>query len=309
MTGSLVADRRGVLVMAYGTPRSLDDVEEYYTDIRRGRPPTPDLLNELTERYRAIGGHSPLYEITQAQAAGIEERTGAKTYLGQKHASPFIADAVRDMARDEVERAIGLVLAPHYSKMSVGDYERRTRLAAGEVGWKGELTMIRSWHLEPGYLGFLSEKVASALTTIEEPAREKTKVLFTAHSLPERILQAGDPYPDQLRATADAVAERVDLPGYDIAWQSAGRTKDPWIGPDVLDVMRGLHEEGWQGVVVAPCGFVSDHLEVLYDVDIECKNLADELGIAFARTDSPNTDPRFLDTLADVVGAAFQPSA
>jgi ferrochelatase len=300
-----MADRRGVLVMAYGTPGSLDDVEEYYTDIRHGRPPTPELLNELTERYRAIGGRSPLYEITQAQAEGIETRTGIKTYVGQKHASPFIPDAVRDMAGDGVERAVGLVLAPHYSKMSIGDYERRTRLAASETGWTGELAMVESWHLEPGYIDFLEDKVGAALGTIPEAAREKTKVLFTAHSLPERILQSGDPYPDQLRATANAVADRIELPGYDIAWQSAGRTKDPWIGPDVLDVMTSLAEEGWQGVVVVPCGFVSDHLEVLYDVDIECKNLAAELGIVFARTDSPNTEERFLDTLARVVDRAF----
>ena len=298
-------EQRGILVMAYGTPRSLDEVEEYYTDIRHGRPPTPELLEELTDRYRAIGGHSPLYEITQAQARGIQERTGIKTYLGQKHAAPFIPDAVTEMNKDGVERAVGLVLAPHFSTMSIGDYERRTRRAAEEAGWTGTLEMVQSWHLAPGYVDFLIEKVRKALGSIPSDARSETKVLFTAHSLPEKILQAGDPYPDQLRETADVVAQRAELADYDIAWQSAGRTKDPWIGPDVLDVMKTLHSEGWRGVVVCPCGFVADHLEVLYDVDIECKDLAAELGLEFARTDAPNDDPKFLDTLAEVVNASF----
>lgn len=300
-----MSERLGTLVMAYGTPRSLDDVEAYYTDIRHGRPPTPELLAELTERYRAIGGRSPLYEITGAQARGIEERTGIKSYVGQKHAAPFIPDAIRALKADGVERAVGIVLAPHYSRMSIGDYERRARLAADELEWSGSLEMVQSWHLEPGYVELTSRNVKEALSRIPADVRDKTMVLFTAHSLPERILQAGDPYPTQLRATADAVASQTGLEHYDIAWQSAGRTKDPWIGPDVLDVMQRLHAEGWQGVVVAPCGFVSDHLEVLYDVDIECKDLATELGIAFARTESPNTEPLFLDTLAGVVRAAF----
>ena len=301
-----MAERRGVLVMAYGTPRSLDEVEEYYTDIRRGHPPPPELLEELRERYRAIGGRSPLYEITQAQARGIEERTGLKSYLGQKHAAPFVRDAVADMARDGVSDALGLVLAPHYSSMSIGDYTKRAERAADEVGWQGTLNVVRSWHVEPGYIDLLATRVKEALGAIPEGERDKTKVLFTAHSLPERILQNGDPYPQQLRETADAVADRAQLRNYDIGWQSAGRTKDPWIGPDVLDVMRALHREGWTGVVVCPCGFVADHLEVLYDVDIECKQLAAELGMAFARTDSPNDDGAFLDTLADVVLRSFE---
>jgi ferrochelatase len=301
-----VAEKRGVLVMAYGTPRSLDDVEEYYTDIRHGRTPPPELLEELTDRYRAIGGHSPLYEITRAQARGIEERTEVKTYLGQKHAAPFIPDAVKAAAQDGVESAVGLVLAPHFSSMSIGNYESRTRRAADEIGWQGDLRFVQSWHLEQGYLDFLTTKVKEALASIPEEARDKTMVLFTAHSLPERILQSGDPYPKQLNETADAVAERAELIHYGIAWQSAGRTKDPWIGPDVLEVIKDLHSDGWQGVVVCPCGFVSDHLEVLYDVDIECRNLAADLGIGFARTDSPNTDGAFLDTLAGVVRATFE---
>ena len=301
-----MSERRGVIVMAYGTPQSLDDVEAYYTDIRRGRPPPPELLEELTDRYRAIGGHSPLLEITQAQALGIEKRTGIKTYLGQKHAAPFIADAVRHMRDDEVERVAGLVLAPHYSAMSIGDYESRIRRAADEDGWAGKLEMIESWHLEPGYVEFLSQEVRRALDDIPQSARDASVVIFSAHSLPEKILAAGDPYADQLHATGSAVAERVGLDRWQTGWQSAGRTQDPWLGPDILQILVDLAATGdVRSVVICPCGFVSDHLEVLYDVDIEAKALAAELGLELRRTRSPNDDPAFLDTLARVVERAF----
>ncbi|CAN5682745.1 ferrochelatase [soil metagenome] len=300
-------ERRAVLVMAYGTPRGLDDIDEYYTDIRGGRLPSPELLEELTERYRAIGGRSPLLEITQAQVKGIEERVdGARAYLGQKHAAPRIADAMQEMVQDGIERAVGLVLAPHYSSMSVGDYARRAASAADTCGWNGQLAMVESWHLEPGYVAWLAERVTEAMTTLPEEARAATTVVFSAHSLPARILESGDPYPDQLQATADVVAERAGIERYTIGWQSAGRTAEPWIGPDILDVMRERAANGARGVVICPCGFVSDHLEVLYDVDIEAAALAADLGLAFARTASPNDDPAFLDTLAGVVRRALQ---
>ena len=299
--------RQGVLVMAYGTPRQLSEVEAYYTDIRRGRPPTPELLEELTARYRAIGGHSPLLDITTAQAEGIESRLdGVNVFVGQKHATPFIADAVRRMNSDGIEHAVGLVLAPHFSSMSVGDYEARARDAATHCGWHGVLDMIPSWHLEPGYLDFLVTAVRGALAELGEGATEDAVVLFSAHSLPQRILESGDPYPDQLRETARAVAERIPLRKWDIAWQSAGRTAEPWIGPDILEVLPRLKEDGATGVVICPCGFVADHLEVLYDVDIEAKALAHDLELPFARTLSPNADPVFLDALASVVKRALQ---
>ncbi|MGH2747253.1 MAG: ferrochelatase [Actinomycetota bacterium] len=300
-----MADRRGILVMAYGTPGDLDAVEEYYTDIRRGRPPPADLLEELVGRYRAIGGTSPLLDITSAQARGIEERLGISTYLGMKHAPPFVRDGVAAMAKDGVERAVGLVLAPHFSKMSIGDYATRAAAAAEETGWKGDLEVVRSWHLEPGYIEFLARAVSNALHSLAETERSDTTVVFTAHSLPARIVQAGDPYPEQLQETAQAVADLCGLRRWRIGWQSAGHTDDPWLGPDVLEIVTDLAAHGARGVVVCPCGFVSDHLEVLYDLDIECRDLADDLGIAFARTPSPNVDPSFLDTLADVVRRAF----
>ena len=294
----------GVLVMAYGTPKGLDDVEAYYTDIRRGRPPTPEQLAELTDRYRAIGGLSPLLEITNSQARGIGERIGIKAYVGQKHAAPFIPDAIAEMKTDGVERAVGLVLAPHYSAMSIGDYEKRARRAADELGWGGHLKMIPSWHLEAGYIDLLERYVKESLETLSSDGRSDTTVVFTAHSLPAAIVRSGDPYPDQLQETGAAVAERLGLERWQTGWQSAGRTADPWLGPDILEVLDELAADGGRGVVVCPCGFVSDHLEVLYDLDIEARMRAAELGLEFARTRSPNDDPAFLDTLAGVVDRA-----
>ncbi|MDP9223487.1 MAG: ferrochelatase [Actinomycetota bacterium] len=298
--------RQGVLVMAYGTPSGLEDVEAYYTDIRGGRPPTPELLGELVARYRAIGGRSPLLDITRAQAEGIRDRLqGVSVYIGQKHAPPFIADAVRQMQAAGVDHAVGIVLAPHFSAMSIGDYERRALRAASDSGWTGTLTVIQNWHLEPGYISFLAHALDRALEELPEEARAAAVVLFTAHSLPERILEHDDPYPEQLLETAAAVAREADVAHWRIAWQSAGRTADPWIGPDVLDVLFRLKNESAPGVVICPCGFVADHLEVLYDVDIEARRLAQSLELPFARTRSPNADPRFLDALAAVVERAL----
>lgn len=300
-----MSERTAVLVMAYGTPRNLDEVEAYYTDIRHGRPPPPELLDELRERYRAIGGRSPLLQITRQQTQGIAERVGLEAYIGHKHGRPFIPDAIAKMKENHVERAIGLVLAPHFSTMSIGDYKRRARKAADEVGWGGRLDIIDSWHLEPGYIDFLTREVARALESLPEKSRSEAVVLFTAHSLPAQILQADDPYPRQLEDTARAVAAQAGLSRWRIGWQSAGRTEVPWLGPDILDILPGLAAEGVPAAVVCPCGFVADHLEVLYDVDIEAQQAARSLGMDLARTRSPNADPLFLDTLAAVVKRAL----
>lgn len=300
-------ERRGVLVMAYGTPNGIDDVERYYTDIRGGRRPSPEALKELTDRYRAIGG-SPLLEITNAQARGIEKRLGIKSYLGQKHSAPTIAEAIEQMASDGVERAVGLVLAPHYSKMSIGDYEARARRAADRM-WAGTLEMVDSWHTEPGYIEFLAREVHRALDRLSDGARQQAVVIFSAHSLPARILQARDPYPVQLQETADAVARRAGLERWQIGWQSAGRTAEPWLGPDVTEILSELAAKDVPGAVVCACGFVAEHLEVLYDLDIEARTRADELGIEFARTKMPDDDPAFLGTLAGVVARRFSAHA
>lgn len=294
----------GVLLMAYGTPRQLDDLERYYTHIRRGRPPTPELLDDLHARYEAIGGLSPLAARTEAQRAAIEralaERCGGEVpvVLGMKHAEPFIEDAVAELAERGVERAVALVLAPHYARASVGGYLERAEAAATERAVA--LAAIESWHLLPPLLDFLASAITDALSQLPDA----TRVLFTAHSLPERAL-AGDPYPGQLLASATAAAERAglgDRARWDLAWQSAGRTPEPWRGPDLLEVIDELAQTGEvEGVLVCAQGFVSDHLEVLYDLDIEARRRAAELGLELARTRSVNDDPAVMDGLAALV--------
>jgi ferrochelatase len=299
--------RVGVLAMAYGTPAGPDEIEPYYTHIRHGRPPTPELLSELRGRYQAIGGHSPLLEITRAQLDALGEALVAAGHpemlveLGQKHAPPFIEDGVRELLRAGVDRIVGIVLAPHYSTMSVGEYSQRALAAAAESATPVPLTVVRDWHLAPSYLELLAREVGRAIETLPVDKRGEAHVLFTAHSLPERILKAGDPYPEQLRETAAVVAELAALQRWGIAWQSAGRTADPWIGPDVLDVLADLSSAGVRAVVVCAAGFVSDHLEILYDLDIEAAARAAELGLAFARTASANAAPELARAMAGAV--------
>ena len=287
--------------MAYGTPKDLDDVEPYYTHIRRGNPPPPQLLDELRTRYAAIGGRSPLLEITDKQRLGLEERLGVKSYLGQKHAAPFIEDAVEEMAADGIQRAIGIVLAPHYSSGSIGQYRGKAEAAADKLGWEAMIDVVESWATEPGYVKWLAQRVDEQLKSLPDDAQTATTVVFSAHSLPLRVVENGDPYPKELRSTAEAVAKEAGLDDWVIGWQSAGRTADPWLGPDILDIIRDLASRGKKGVVISPCGFVADHLEVLYDVDIEAQAVADEAGIALRRTPSPNDDPEFLDAVAAVI--------
>ncbi|MGH9178781.1 MAG: ferrochelatase [Acidimicrobiales bacterium] len=292
----------GVLVMAYGTPATPDDVEAYYTHIRRGRPPAPELLADLRRRYDAIGGVSPLAARTRAQADGVAEALGDGfvVALGHKHAAPYVEDGLAELAAADVVRVVGLVLAPHYSAMSVGQYHERAGPAAARAGlpYRG----IGSWHRHPVLVALLAERVAAARGRL--PAGAVVETLVTAHSLPERVRDLDNPsYPDQLRETAEAVATAAGLDRWRVAWQSAGRTADPWIGPDILEVLPQLPGEGVEGVVVCPAGFVSDHLEVLYDVDIEARQVAAGMGLALERTASFDDDPRFVALLASLVRA------
>jgi ferrochelatase len=294
----------GLVVMAYGTPGSPDDVEAYYTHIRRGRPPSPEQLAELVGRYQAIGGVSPLAERTRAQADAIGAALDAaepgawRVALGSKHAAPFVEDAVTDLAKGTPDRLVGLVLAPHFSRGSVAEYHARAAAAAAAAGVP--YSPIEAWHDLPAWLDAQAARVREAMAGL--PA--KTKVLFTAHSLPERVLD-GDPYPDELRASATAIAERAALDrwyGWTLAWQSAGRTPEPWRGPDVTELIRDLGSTGRaEGVLVCPQGFVSDHLEVLYDLDIDARRVAGEAGLAFARTASINDEPAVMAALAERV--------
>jgi protoporphyrin/coproporphyrin ferrochelatase len=307
----------GVLVMAYGTANGPDDIERYYTDIRGGRPPAPEHLQELKDRYAAIGNVFPLLDTTRAQAEGLVERLNAdgratfRPYLGMKHSAPFISDAVAAMRDDGVARGVGIVMAPHWSGMSVETYVERARQAASDG--VPELTFVRSYHDHPAFIDFLALRLDEALGRLTPDQREKAAVIFSAHSLPTRTLEDGSArckycdcadgcrYHEGLLRTADAVAERLRLPHHTIAWQSAGRTDDPWWGPAIEDVIPQLALAGHPAVVVCSAGFVSDHLEILFDLDIEARQIAEEAGVRFERTRMPNADPDYLDVLATVV--------
>ena len=303
-----MTQKTAVLLMAYGTPRTPAEIEPYYTDIRRGRAPTPEQLADLVARYDAIGGISPLAARTEAQRDALQKalnEIAPDTYevvLGLKHAAPMIEAAVNELAVRGFQHIIGLVLAPHYSSFSIGQYMGRARAAAEPHGIT--VTAIDSWATEPAFVEFLAADLRSRLSTM--PAN--TKVLFTAHSLPQRIIDAGDPYPDELRSTAEAVAIAAGLDSWSswsIAWQSAGRTPEPWIGPDILAVIDDLAaSENASGVVVCACGFVADHLEVLFDLDIEAKQHAEAKGLAFDRTSCVNEDATIMHARAQRVISA-----
>jgi ferrochelatase len=300
------------MLMAYGTPRTRDDILPYYTDIRRGHPPTREQLEQLVARYEAIAPPgsdilSPLAERTESQRRALQVALDAvapgsyRVALGLKHAQPMIEAAVEKLVRDGIERIVCLVLAPHWSAFSVGQYVGRVRAAAEPHDVA--VTAVESWATEPAFVDFLASDLSWRLGAMPPG----TTVLFTAHSLPRRILDSGDPYPDQLTATAEAVAARAGLPRdqWSIAWQSAGRTADPWLGPDILEVLDAVAAERLApGVLVCACGFVADHLEVLYDLDIEASARAASVGLAFARTACVNDDPVVMAALAQRVVAA-----
>jgi ferrochelatase len=310
----------GVLVMAYGTASGPDDIERYYTDIRGGRAPSPEHLQELKERYTAIGNVFPLLDTTRAQAEGLVERLNAdgggetfRAYLGMKHSPPFIPEGIARLREDGIERAVGMVMAPHWSGMSVETYVERVQQAVADQNAMPAFTFVRSYHDHPAFIAFLTARLSEVLDTLSPEQRAGTAVIFSAHSLPVRTSDDGTQrckycdcsdscrYRDGLQETADLVAARLGLSDYRIAWQSAGRTEDPWWGPAVEHAIRELSADGHTGVVVCSAGFVADHLEVLYDLDIEARQLAEDGGLVFARTRMPNADPEYLDVLAQVV--------
>ena len=310
----------GVLAMAYGTASGPDDVERYYTDIRGGRPPDPQHLRELKERYAAIGNRFPLLDITRQQGEALERELNTgdaaeyRVYLGMKHSPPFIAEGVAQMREDGITKAVGLVLAPHWSGMSVETYVERVEKALADGGRGPSFTYIRQWYDHPLFLDFLALRVRGARAGLDASVRDRAPVIFSAHSLPTRTLPDGSRrckhcslcddrcrYLEQLMDTVHRVAERVGRGAYKWAWQSAGRTGDPWWGPSVVEVIEDLAEAGYRAVVCCSAGFVADHLEVLYDLDIEARTVAEKAGMAFARTEMPNADPAFIGALAAVV--------
>ena len=309
----------GVLVMAYGTASGPDDVERYYTDIRGGRAPSPEHLQELKERYAAIGKRFPLLEITTQQADGLERALNSssdegpfRAYLGMKHSPPFISEGVARMREDGIERAIGIVMAPHWSGMSIETYVQRVETAVADDGGPA-FTFVRRFHDHPRFVEFLAGRVSVAIAQLPPEKRDRAAVIFSAHSLPQRTLEDGTTrcshcqvcttscaYVDGLRETAELVSAELGGVDHTIGWQSAGRTADPWLGPPVEDVIRELADKH-PAIVVCSAGFVADHLEILYDLDIETQEIAKDAGVKLVRTEMPNADPAFVEVLADVV--------
>jgi protoporphyrin/coproporphyrin ferrochelatase len=274
--------------MAYGSPARAEDIRPYLEDIREGRPVSDAAVEELTDRYRRIGGRSPLDEVTERQRAALERELGLRVYVGMKHWRPRIAAAVEAALDGGADRLVGIVLAPHYSLLSIGGYRERLERA---LDGRAELTFVESWHDHEPFIEVLADRI-----------RDTTShVVFTAHSLPERALATGDPYRDQLLETSRLVAERADIAEWSFAFQSASPTGEPWLGPDILEQLDALHARGVRNILVCPVGFVSDHLEILWDVDVEARERAAELGLRLDRIESLNDDPAFIRALAELV--------
>lgn len=298
----------GLLLMAYGSPDSLDDMEAYLLDIRGGRPTSAALVEEIKERYAEIGGRSPLLDITRQQAAALEaemnRRDGAsgvafRSYVGMRHWDPRIKEAVAQMAEDGITEVIAMVMAPHSSRMSTGAYYNSLLEAISELGVNLDIAWVENWHDHPGLIEAIAEKAAAALERFEG---ERPFVIFTAHSLPARILAQADPYDDQLNETARLLAERLELASgrWRFSYQSAGQSPEPWLGPQIEEVVVELAESGEKNLLVVPIGFVCDHVEVLYDIDIACRRIAAEHGARLERSASLNTSPAFIRALADI---------
>ena len=279
-----------VVLMAYGSPERLADVPAYYADIRGGRPIAPEHLDDLVERYRRLGieDSSPLNAITEQTRVALERELELPVFTGMKHWSPRIADAAESALAAGAETIVGLVLAPHYSALSIQGYREQLERA---LDGRAELRFVDSWHDEPGFVELLASKIR----------RADAHVVFTAHSLPARVLELGDPYQEQLLETSRLVAEAAGTESWSFSFQSESPTGEPWLGPDILDHLRALHERGVESVLVCPVGFVSDHLEIRWDLDVEATELAHELDLRLERIDMPNDDPAFVRTLATIV--------
>ena len=280
--------KTAVVLMAYGSPTELSDIRAYLEDIRGGRPVSNEAVEELTERYRRIGGRSPLDDVTEAQRAALERELEVPVFVGMKHWHPRIAKAADLAVAGGADLVVGIVLAPHYSKLSVEGYRERLEEALSD---RAELRFVESWHTHEPYIAVLADRVRGT----------DAHVVFTAHSLPARILEEGDPYRDQLLETSHLVAERADLDSWSFAFQSESPTGEPWLGPDILDELESLNARGVENVLACPVGFVSDHLEILWDLDAEARERAEELGLEFDRIRSLNDDPAFVRGLAELV--------
>lgn len=292
----------GILVMAYGGPNNLDEVEPYLMDVRGYRPTSPEIVHEVRERYREIGGRSPILQRTRAQAQSIksalnEQGQNFKAFVGMKHWHPFIRDTLAEMRAQGIDRTIGLVMAPHYSRMSIEAYFKKI----DEVDSGMQIARIDEWHLLPEYLDALTNRVRAVLERFPESVRASVPIIFTAHSLPERILEWDDPYPSQLYATMQAVMKRLGPRPHEFAFQSAAISTEPWLGPDASEVMEDYASKGKRHMLICPIGFVCEHVEILYDIDIVYQKLAKELGIQLERIEMLNDSPEMIRGLAGLV--------
>ena len=297
--------KKAVLMLAYGTVSSVERMRCYLSDIRGGRPMSDEFVDEFKHRYDLIGG-SPLTGLTYDQAKKTGEELQNRgldwpVYLGMRHWSPWIKDAIGQMYLHGIEEAVGIVMAPHYSKMSIGKYWGKIEEAQEMHGSNIKFTLVNSWYQQPKFLQALEEHVKAGLEKFSPDVRDKVKIVFTAHSLPERLIKMGDPYDDQLKDNAKIVAERLGDVDWMFSYQSAAETGEPWLGPQIEDVVVDLASQGYKHMLVAPVGFVSDHVEILFDIDIEAKQIADEHGVQLERIESMNSSPLFIGAVADAI--------
>lgn len=292
----------GVLVMAYGGPNNLDEVEPYLLDVRGYRPTSKEIVHEVRERYREIGGRSPILEQTWEQAKALEAALNAngqqfRAFVGMRHWHPYIKDTLDNMHTQGIQRTVGLVMAPHYSKMSIEAYFKKIEEAQSSVA----VAPIKDWYLLPGYIDALASRVRAALERFPADVRAQVPVIFSAHSLPERILEWNDPYPEQLRATVDAVMQKLGNQPHDFAFQSAAISDEPWLGPDVSVLIERYAAQGQKNIISCPIGFVCEHVEVLYDIDIVYQRLARSLGVRLERIEMVHTAPQMMAGLAELI--------
>ncbi|MFU8773967.1 MAG: ferrochelatase, partial [Anaerolineales bacterium] len=287
-------------------PNALEEIPGYLADIRSGRPTPAAIVREISGNYQQIGGKSPLLDITRRQVSAIESRfdpSDFRFYLGMRHWSPWIEDAVRDMLVDGISRAVSIVLAPHFSKLSIAKYQ--ARITAGLEMHRGhiEFAHVESYHTEPGLIQAFANRVTAGLESWPEEQHQDVHVMFSAHSLPTRISKMGDPYQEQLHETARLVAEKAGLGSEQWSWsyQSAGRSPEPWLGPQLPEHLSDLAKKGVRNLISVPVGFVCDHVEILYDIDIQAQQIAQQLGIRLVRPPALNEDPIFIDMLASVI--------
>jgi ferrochelatase len=298
--------KKAVLILAYGSPESVVDMEAYLLDIRGGRPVSKEFVEEFQHRYSLIGGKSPLTELTyeQARQVGLElQQRGHDwpVYVGMRHWSPWIKDAIGQMHSDGVEEAVAIVMAPHYSRMSIGKYWAKVNEAQEALGSNIRFTLVESWYQQPKFLQAVENHIWGGLQKFSLGVWDKVKIVFTAHSLPARLIKMGDPYDDQLKDNAKIVAGRLGQIDWMFSYQSAAQTGEPWLGPQLEEVVVDLAKEGYKHMLVAPIGFVCDHVEILYDIDIEAKQIAQEHGIQLERIESMNTTPLFIEAVVDAI--------